>query len=198
MGNQGHSSEGAALINEWIQAGLIGPVKEVHAWTNRPIWPQGIPRPSRVTVVADSPVQQTPGAVAGTGATQGGGAGASGGGGGAGSGNNWNSRLVAQTLATAMAGDVSIPAGLDWDLFLGPAPEVLYHPIYHPFNWRGWFDWGTGAIGDMAAHLIDHPYWALGLRYPTSVEATSTPWGTDGQSKPASYPLSSQIVYRFP
>ncbi|HEU4386657.1 MAG TPA: Gfo/Idh/MocA family oxidoreductase [Blastocatellia bacterium] len=196
MGNQGHSGEGAALINEWIQAGLIGPVKEVHAWTNRPIWPQGIPRPSKVAVVADASVEQPQGG--GTGGRQGGGPGVPGGGGGAGAGNNWNSRLVAQTLATAMVGDFSMPAGLDWDLFLGPAPEVAYHPIYHPFNWRGWVDWGTGAIGDMAAHLIDHPYWALGLRYPTSVEATSTPWGTDGQNKLVSFPLSSQIVYKFP
>ena len=101
-------------------------------------------------------------------------------------------------LAAALLSDFSVPAGLDWDLFLGPAPEVPYHPIYHPFNWRGWVDWGTGAIGDMAAHLIDHPYWALGLRYPTSVEATSTPWGTDSQNKPVSYPLATQIVYKFP
>jgi len=173
MGNHGHSSEGAALINEWIQAGVIGPVKEVQVWTNRPIWPQGIPRPSK-GAVADAPA------------------------GGGGSGNNWNSRLVNETLAAAMVGDVSMPSGLEWDLFLGPAPEVAYHPIYHPFNWRGWVDWGTGAIGDMAAHLVDHPYWALGLRYPTSIEATSTPWGTDGQNTPVSYPLSTQIVYKFP
>jgi hypothetical protein len=79
-----------------------------------------------------------------------------------------------------------------------PAPDVPYHPIYHPFNWRGWLDWGTGALGDMGAHLIDHPYWALGLRYPTSIEATSTPWGTDGQNKPVSYPLATQVVYHFP
>jgi len=173
MGNHGHSSEGAALINEWIQAGVIGPVKEVQVWTNRPIWPQGIPRPSK-GAVADAPA------------------------GGGGSGNNWNSRLVNETLAAAMVGDVSMPSGLEWDLFLGPAPDVAYHPIYHPFNWRGWMDWGTGAIGDMAAHLVDHPYWALGLRYPISVEATSTPWGTDSQNKPVSYPLSTQIVYKFP
>ena len=171
MGNHGHSSEGAALINEWIQAGVIGPVKEVHAWTNRPVWPQGLPRPSRVAI-ADAPA--------------------------GGAGNNWNSRLVNQTLATAMLGEYPMPGGLEWDLFLGPAPEVAYHPIYHPFNWRGWVDWGTGAIGDMAAHLIDHPYWALGLRYPISVEATSTPWGTDTQNRPVSYPLSTQIVYKFP
>ena len=191
MGNHGHSSEGAALINEWIQAGVIGQVREVHVWTNRPIWPQGIPRPSRVATAADAPAQQPgsgpvvgqggPGGVASTGA-----------------GNPWNSRLVNETLATAMLGDVAMPVGLEWDLFLGPAPEVAYHPIYHPFNWRGWMDWGTGAIGDMAAHLIDHPYWALGLRYPTSVEATSTPWGIDRDNKPVSYPLSTQVVYKFP
>lgn len=172
MGNMGHSSEGAALINEWIQAGVIGAVREVHVWTNRPIWPQGIPRPSKPAIVADGPA--------------------------AGSGTSWTSRGVNKTLATAMDGDYSVPAGLDWDLFLGPAPEVPYHPIYHPFNWRGWADWGTGAIGDMAAHLIDHPYWALGLTYPTSVEATSTPWGSDSNNKPVSYPLATQVVYKFP
>jgi predicted dehydrogenase len=192
MGNHGHSSEGASLINEWIQAGVIGPVKEVHVWTNRPTWPQGIPRPSRVATVADATAEQPAGGSAGR---QGVG---QAGGGGTGAGNNWNSRLVSETLATAMLGDFAAPAGLEWDLFLGPAPEVAYHPIYHPFNWRGWLDWGTGAIGDMAAHLIDHPYWALGLRYPTSVEATSTPWGTDSQNKPVSYPLSTQVVYKFP
>ena len=73
-----------------------------------------------------------------------------------------------------------------------------FHPIYHPFNWRGWLDWGTGALGDMGAHLIDHPYWALGLKYPTSIEATSTPWGMDSKNQPASYPLAMQAVYHFP
>ena len=172
MGNMGHSSEGAALINEWIQAGVIGAVREVHVWTNRPIWPQGIPRPSKPAVASDAATS--------------------------GSGSLWTSRGVNKALATAMDGDYSPPAGLDWDLFLGPAPEVPYHPIYHPFNWRGWSDWGTGAIGDMAAHLIDHPYWALGLTYPSSIEATSTPWGTDSDNKPVSYPLATKIVYKFP
>ena len=73
-----------------------------------------------------------------------------------------------------------------------------FHPIYHPFNWRGWLDWGTGALGDMGAHLIDHPYWALGLKYPSSIEATSTPWGMDSKNQPASYPLAMQAVYHFP
>ena len=82
--------------------------------------------------------------------------------------------------------------------FSVPAPEVPFHPIYHPFNWRGWLDWGTGALGDMGAHLIDHPYWALGLKYPSSIEATSTPWGMDSKNQPASYPLAMQAVYHFP
>ncbi len=174
MGNMGHSSEGAALVNEWVQAGVIGPVKEVHVWTNRPLgyWPQGVPRP----------VKQAPDAAAAGAAV---------------SGRDWNARLVNQTLATAMEGNYPKPEGLNWDLFLGPGPEVDYHPIYHPFNWRGWLDWGTGAIGDMAAHLIDHPYWALGLTYPISVEATFTPFGVDLKNKPVSYPMGSHIVYHF-
>jgi|KBSSwiStaDraftv2_1062776.scaffolds.fasta_scaffold26579_2 predicted dehydrogenase len=197
MGNMGHSTDGAALVNEWIQAGVIGPVREVHVWTNRPIWPQGVPRPSKLPVTADVP----PTAVTESGATSAGGRrGGPGGPGGAGMGfgSDWTSKTVNRALASAMVGDYPMPAGLNWDLFLGPGPEIPYHPIYHPFNWRGWIDWGTGAIGDMAAHLIDHPYWALGLKYPTSVEATSTPWGADEKNNPVSYPLATQVVYRFP
>jgi predicted dehydrogenase len=177
MGNQGHSSEGAALINEWIRAAVIGPVREVHVWTNRPIWPQGIPRPGKPT--ADP-------------------SGARGRRGRGGSGNAWTSRRLNETLATAIDSGDSPPSSLSWDLFLGPAPEVPFHPIYHPFNWRGWLEWGTGALGDMGAHLIDHPYWALGLKYPTSIEATSTPWGMDSKNQPASYPLATHVVYHFP
>ena len=62
------------------------------------------------------------------------------------------------------------PKELSWDLFLGVAPTVDYHPIYHPFNWRGWVDWGQGALGDMGAHLIDHPFWSLKLGMPTVIE----------------------------
>ena len=76
------------------------------------------------------------------------------------------------------------PDKLAWDLFIGPARHVDYHPIYHPFNWRGWTDWGVGAIGDMGAHLIDSAFWALDLDYPTSIETTSTPYNRD------SYPLA--------
>jgi predicted dehydrogenase len=176
MGNMGHSSEGAALVNEWVQAGIIGQIKEVNVWTNRPLgyWPQGVPRPAKPTAPASAQ------------------------GGASSFGTDWNARQVNRALAAAMDGEYPIPQGLDWDLFLGPAPEVAYHPIYHPFNWRGWLDWGTGAIGDMAAHLIDHPYWALGLTYPTSVEATFTPWGTDLKNNRVSYPMGSHVVYHFP
>ncbi len=175
MGNMGHSSEGAALVNEWVQAGVIGPVREVHVWTDRPVnyWPQGVPRPVKPTAPAE-------------------------GAGGGRFGNDWDARQVNKALASAMVGEYAPPTGMNWDLFLGPAPEVPFHPIYHPFNWRGWTDWGTGAIGDMAAHLIDHPYWALGLRYPTTVEATYTPFGTDSKNQPVTYPLASQIIYHFP
>jgi predicted dehydrogenase len=175
MGNMGHSSEGAALINEWIQAGIIGKVREVNVWTDRPYWPQGIPRPAGPfdpSSPQDGPWRNF--------------------------GNDWSSTKLNTVIADALVGDTAVPEGLNWDLFLGPAPFVPYHPIYHPFNWRGWLDWGTGSIGDMAAHLLDHPYWALGLKYPTSIEATSTPWGLDRGQQPASYPLAAQIVYHFP
>ena len=179
MGNMGHSSEGAALVNEWVQAGIIGKVTEVHVWTNRPVnyWPQGVPRPVKQAPAAAAPAGAPPAAPS--------------------FGNEWSARKVNRQLAAAM-GEENAPTGLDWDLFLGPAPEVAYHGIYHPFNWRGWTDWGTGAVGDMAAHLIDHPYWALGLTYPKSVEATFSPFGTDNKGQIASYPIASQIVYHFP
>ncbi|MHC4637949.1 MAG: Gfo/Idh/MocA family protein [Planctomycetota bacterium] len=136
MGNQGHSGEGNRLICEWIQAGVIGEVREVHSWTNRPIWPQGIERPKEVH---------------------------------------------------------PIPATLDWDLWLGPAPKRPYNKdAYAPFKWRGWWDFGTGALGDMGCHLIDTPFWALKLRYPTSVEACSTKVNSE------SAPLASMVHYDFP
>src|SRR5580704_3109890 len=158
MGNQGHSSDGARLINEWIGAGVIGPVHEVHVWTNRPVvyWPQGLPRPTGMSP-ADVP---------------------------GGFGNLWTFRHVQDVLAAAMGSGGSPPAGLDWNMYLGPIAEnVPYHPVYHPFNWRGWLDFGCGALGDMGAHLIDHPFWALGLTYPSSVEATATQWCTTAQRK---------------
>jgi predicted dehydrogenase len=86
----------------------------------------------------------------------------------------------------------SVPSTLDWNLWLGPAPFRPYHPAYCPFSWRGWWDFGTGALGDMGAHLMDQPYWALKLGYPLSVQASSTVFTKD------SYPVAEIITYEFP
>jgi len=162
MGNQGHSSDDGRTAVEYVMAGAIGDVREVHIWTNRPLgfWPQGVPRPEPLKVPADT--------------------------------LRWNGNGVNARLAAAMTGNFPVPEGLDWNLFLGVSPQVEYHPIYHPFNWRGWVDWGVGAIGDMGAHLIDHTMWALNLGLPTSVETISTPFNG------ASYPTASLIFYEFP
>ena len=171
MGNQGHSRDSARLINEWIQAGVIGPVSEVHVWTNRPIWPQGIPRPAAPPPPPAGAPPATP---------------------------SWNQRAINEATAAAMTGNYPAPEGLRWDLYLGPvAEDIPFHPVYHPFNWRGWTDFGVGALGDLGAHLIDHPFWALGLGYPTSIEATSTPWGGP-RAKPVTYPLAMTVHYEFP
>ena len=136
MGNQGHASEGARLIKEWLTDGAIGDVREVAVWTNRPIWPQGdIERPAE---------------------------------------------------------QVAVPEKLNWDLWLGPAPNKPYHPDVCHFNWRGWRDYGTGAVGDMGAHLIDHPFWALELGQPLTVQASSTAYSDDA------YPLATVVTYEFP
>ncbi len=135
MGNQGHSGEGDRLISEWIWDGAIGDVREVHAWTNRPIWPQGIDRPTDKH---------------------------------------------------------RVPRTMDWDLWLGPAPYRPYHPAYAPFKWRGWWDFGTGALGDMACHIMDPVFWALKLHYPTSVEASATKVNAE------TAPLASIVRYEFP
>jgi len=135
MGNQGHAEEGARLVCEWIWDGAIGDVTDVHVWTNRPIWPQGIEAPKEIP---------------------------------------------------------SVPPTVDWDVWLGPAPWRPYHPAYMPFVWRGWWDFGTGAVGDMGAHLIDQPFWALKLGHPSTVQASSSPFTKD------SYPLAEVITYNFP
>jgi len=85
-----------------------------------------------------------------------------------------------------------VPDTLDWDLWLGVAPERPYHPAYHPFAWRGWWDFGTGALGDMGCHIFDAPYWALKLGHPTSVEASSTEVNSE------TAPLASMVHYHFP
>ena len=140
MGNQGHSDEGIRLICEWIWDGAIGPVREVHAWTNRPKGSPS-PRPHGVDRPKDTP---------------------------------------------------PVPATLDWDLWLGPAPYRPYHPLYVPYRWRAWWDFGTGALGDMGCHILDAAFWALKLGHPTSITACSTAVNSE------TYPLASIIRYDFP
>ena len=135
MGNQGHAREGTRLIREWVEAGAIGTVKEVHFWTNRPIWPQAIERPLE---------------------------------------------------------DYHVPPWLDWNLWLGPAPERPYHPAYVPFKWRGWWDFGCGALGDMACHIMDAAFWTLQLHYPSQVEVEYTPLYEE------TAPKCTRITYTFP
>lgn len=141
MGNQGQAGDGPRRVREMIWDGVIGHVREVHVWTDRPnnglfktYWPQGVGRP------ADTP---------------------------------------------------PVPAELDWDLFIGPAPMRPYHPSYHPFNWRGWWDFGTGALGDIGCHSLDPVFRALKLKYPVSVQAVSTL--VNGET----YPSGSIVKYEF-
>lgn len=122
MGNQGSSGDGVADVCDWIWNGEIGEVTRVDAFTNRPIWPQGLMRPKDVDPVPDT---------------------------------------------------------LDWDLFLGPAPLRPFNKIYHPWNWRGWWDFGTGALGDMACHILHPVFKGLQLGYPTKVQGSSTSLLTD-------------------
>ena len=163
MGNQGHSLDDARTAVEYIWSGAIGEVREVHVWTNRPL---GFwPQGVPRPEALKEPGDKL----------------------------RWNGQGVNQRLAAAMAGNYPVPNTLAWNLFLGAAaPNIEYHPIYHPFNWRGWVDWGVGAIGDMGAHLIDHSMWALNLGMPTSVETISTPFNN------MSYPQATMTFYEFP
>ncbi|KOH45027.1 Gfo/Idh/MocA family protein [Sunxiuqinia dokdonensis] len=117
MGNQGSSGEGVNLTTEWIANGEIGEITKVEAFTDRPIWPQGLNTPEN---------------------------------------GQW------------------VPDGLDWDLFVGPAQMRPYNEIYHPWNWRGWWDYGTGALGDMACHILHPVFVGLELGYPTKAQGNST------------------------
>lgn len=135
MGNQGASGEGVRKMCEWIWNGEIGEVTKVEAFTDRPIWPQGLNRPEK--------------------------------------------------------GD-SIPTTLNWDLFLGPAKYREYNSIYTPWNWRGWWDFGTGALGDMACHILHPVFKGLKLGYPTKVQGNSTLLLTDCA------PNAQMVEFTFP
>jgi hypothetical protein len=137
MGNQGSSEDGLRRAVEVVQAGVIGPVRQIHVWTNRPIWPQGIIRP---------------------------------------------------------AGEDAVPTNLNWDLWLGPAPMRPFKKgVYHPFNWRGWFEFGTGALGDMACHTANMPFRAAKLGFPRLVELVD-----HSELNPDTYPKTAKIRFVFP
>ncbi len=133
MGNQGTADPSLRKTVAILQAGAIGTPKEIHVWTNRPIWPQGCER-------------SKPG---------------------------------------------ECPTTLNWDLWIGPAPMRPYAKGYQPFTWRGWWDFGTGALGDMGCHTINMPFWTFDLRDPISVQAE-----TSGHNKD-SFPSKSKITYEF-
>jgi predicted dehydrogenase len=145
MGNQGHSSAEIRMLYEWIQDGAIGPVHEVHAWTDRPV-----------------------------------------------GGDPWSDfPIMARPKETP-----EVPKTLDWDLWLGPAQYRPYHPIYHPMSWRGFWDFGTGPLGDMGCHIVDPAFWVLNLGQPTRVEATTTHYQPEVASE--TYPRAAIIRYEFP
>jgi predicted dehydrogenase len=138
MGNQGHAGEGARRLREWVQAGVLGEVREVHSWTDRPIWPQGV-----------KPFD--------------------------------HSKFLPV-----------VPKTLDWDLWLGVAQPREFDPGYLPFNWRGFWDFGCGALGDMGCHIMDGAFWALDLTAPTAVTPISA-----GETE-ISAPTASIIKMDFP
>ncbi|MFC2089477.1 Gfo/Idh/MocA family protein, partial [Bacteroidota bacterium] len=135
MGNQGNSGDGVRQLCEWLWNNEIGEIREVHAWTDRPIWPQGLERPTE---------------------------------------------------------KMEVPDTLNWDLFIGPAPMRPYHEIYTPWNWRGWWDFGTGAFGDMACHVLDPVYQSLRLGYPDLIRGSSTLINTE------SAPHAETVEFSFP
>ena len=135
MGNQGASGEGVRKVCEWIWNGEIGEVTRVDTFTDRPIWPQGLERPTN---------------------------------------------------------EMAVPATMNWDSFIGPAPMRPYHEAYTPWNFRGWWDFGTGALGDMACHILHPVFKGLKLGYPTKVQGSSTLLLTE------SAPQAQHVKFTFP
>src|SRR5262245_55631860 len=139
MGNQGSAENGLRRAVELVQDGILGKVKEIHVWTNRPIWPQA-------PGVMDRPKGEDP-----------------------------------------------VPASLDWEAFIGPAPMRPHKAgVYHPFKWRGWLDFGTGALGDMACHTANMAFRACELTSPTSIDADATDVNKE------TFPSSAKIRYEYP
>ena len=107
--------------------------------------------------------------------------------------HSWTNRPIWPQGDVARPEEIpSLPNYLNWNQWLGPAPYRPYHPAYHPFAWRGYWDFGTGALGDMGAHILDQPFWALDLDYPDTIHATSTEFNDE------MYPLGSIVTWTFP
>jgi predicted dehydrogenase len=156
MGNQGTAADGLRRAVEILRAGVIGPVKEVHVWTNRPIWPQG---PEAILRVGGARA----------------------------------AALAALHGKSVEFKPTTAPKHVHWDEFLGTAPARPYDAVYHPFSWRGWWDYGTGALGDMACHTANMAFMALKLGYPTSIVADQVQDLND-----ESGPTGARIVFQFP
>jgi hypothetical protein len=105
--------------------------------------------------------------------------------------DTWTNRPIWPQGLTRPDKGKRVPKTLDWDLFIGPAKFTEYNPIYHPWNWRGWWDFGTGALGDMGCHILDPVFKALNLQYPKTVEGSSTPFNND------SAPNAEFVRYEF-
>ncbi len=142
MGIQGHSGEGIRQIREWIQAGVIGEVREVDAWCSLTYYPWGHA--------------------------------------------NWSS-----PVGTRPAETPPVPATLDWDIWLGPAPTRPYHPCYHPTTWRSFLDFGSGMMGDRGAHTFDPIFYALDLGQPISIDGNGTDWNGEV------HPIACLVRYEF-
>jgi predicted dehydrogenase len=155
MSAQSCASDEACTTEEWVKSGVIGTVWEVHVWSDRPVWPQAVSRPT-----------ETP----------------------------------------------QLPPSCNWDAWLGPAPLRPYNPAYHPFMWRGWIDFGTGALGDMACHALHIVFRALDMGQPLRVQASTSRMVEssleleDGEWKlhpkitntPETFPAASIVTWEFP
>ena len=162
MGNQGSGSNGLREGAAQVKAGVLGTVKSVHVWSNRPIWPQQPGMRESLDKYSEMVRKEQP---------------------------NRAERLIAAKKAEL---DAALET-LDWENWLGTAPERPFWPgIYHDFKWRGWWDFGSGALGDMACHTVNLPYSACDLKFPTSVQAKSSGHDFDG------YPGRSEIKFAFP
>ena len=169
MGNQGTALDTSRYTIDLIKAGIIGKVTAVHLWSNRPVWAQGPNRRETMATFAADAYEK------------------------AANPEEALTRAQADELIWQKYNEIYRNQNLDWRLWLNTAPYREFYPgIYHAFAWRGWWDFGSGALGDMACHMMTAPFAAAGLKDPTWVRAKTTGHDFD------SYPQSSTIEFEFP